>query len=457
MRVLPLFLLIALGIHGPAAEDSPPNVIVIVADDLGYGDLSCYGQKHFQTPELDRMAAEGIRFTDHHAGSTVCLPSRCALLTGRDMGHASLRGNGDASLDPTRERLLPIAFKEAGYDTAMIGKSCVQSNLDASAPARCGFDHFFGYLLHKEAHVHFPDHLWRNGAKVPVEGNRNRLGKVYCEDEFHREAREWISRPREKPFFLLLSLTVPHADLSAPEDAVAEFRGRFQESPFPGNGYVACPEPKATHAAMVALMDREIGRLLALLREKGIDRRTLVMFTSDNGGHSEGGHHYNHFGSNAPFRGGKRDLWDGGIRVPLIVWWPGTVRPGTSGHVSAGWDIFPTLAEVAGLAGPSPTEGLSFAPLLTGRPQAEHDALYWEFHEQGGKQAVRMGKWKAVRLDVSRDPNARPALYDLARDPGESRDVADEFPEVVAEMAKRMANRTTSGRAEWNFPPPKKR
>lgn len=451
-------VLLATGLLAtPVVAGAKPNVIVIVADDLGYADLSCYGQKAFHTPALDRMAAEGLRFTNHYAGSTVCLPSRCAMLTGRDMGHASIRGNGDASLDPARERLLPMAFKEAGYATAMIGKSCVQSNLDGSVPKRCGFDHFFGYLLHKEAHVHFPDYVWRNGEKVGINGNRDRLGKVYCEDLFHEEARSWISRQNGRPFFLLLSLTVPHADLSAPEESVARFRGKFKEKPAPQGAYVACREPMATHAAMVTRMDEEIGRMLELLKEKQLERNTLVLFTSDNGGHQEGGHHYDHFASNAPFRGGKRDLWDGGIRVPLIAWWPGRIRSGTSDHVSAHWDYFPTLAELLGVVGPQKTEGISFLPSLFGREQRAHESLYWEFHEQGGKQAVRKGNWKAVRLDVASNPNRRPALYDISKDPGESVDIAEEFPDIAREMAEIMVKREPSPNPQWNFPPPSSR
>jgi arylsulfatase A len=436
-----------------AGAGQPPNVLVIMADDLGYNDLSCYGQKNFQTPALDRMATEGLRFTDGYAGSTVCLPSRCALMTGRDMGHASIRGNGEFVLDPQKENLLPMLMRKAGYRTAMIGKSSVHSTMDATAPNRCGFDHFYGYLTHRQAHNHYPESLWRNGVEEKIEGNQDRQGKHYAEDLVHADARAWITRKDNKPFFLLLSLAVPHADLSAPEDSIAPFRGKFKEVKPPADKlYLSTKEPLATHAAMATRMDKEIGRLLDMLREKGLADQTLVIFTSDNGGHAEGGHHYKHFQSNAPFRGGKRDLYEGGIRVPFLVWWPGTIKPGVSAEPVASWDILPTLAELSGERLTTPTEGRSFATILRGEsPPAEPRPLYWEFHEQGGKQAVRLGNWKAIRLNAKQNPHGIPALYDLSKDPGETTDLAAKHPDIVARLTTIMGQRNASGNPAWNF------
>ena len=456
MRFLFLLCLSLVVFHPATAAPGKPNVIVIVADDLGYNDLSCYGQKNFQTPALDRMAGEGLRFTSHYAGSTVCLPSRCALLTGRDMGHAGIRGNGAYALDPDKESLLPMALRQAGYRTAMIGKSSVHSTPDPTRPAACGFEHFFGYLVHKEAHNHYPDYLWRNGAKVPLPGNKNRRGNTYAEDLFHAEAREWLTAQDGQPFFLLLSLAVPHADVSAPEESIAPFRGKFKEKEKPGTtgNYVMAKEPFATHAAMVTRMDAAIGGMLDFLRQRGLAENTLVILTSDNGGHSEGGHHYEHFQSNAPFRGGKRDLSEGGIRVPFLAWWPGTIQPGVTGQISASWDIFPTLAELAGIPAPNPTEGISFAPLLRGQPgQRQHEALYWEFHEMGGKQAARMGKWKGIRLDAKANPGAKPELYDLDKDPGETTNLAASEPGVLARIIDILGQRQPSPNPAWNFGP----
>ncbi len=437
-----------------AAAVNPPNVILIKADDLGYNDLSCQGQRQFQTPTLDRMAAEGLRFTDGYSGSTVCLPSRCALMTGRDMGHASIRGNGEHALDPEKETLLPMLMRQAGYRTAMIGKSSVHSTMDASAPNRCGFDHFYGYLTHGQAHNHFPDSLWRNGQEEKLVGNQNRLGQQYAEDLVHADARAWLRQPSDKPFFLMLSLAVPHADLSVPEDSIAPFRGKFKEVPAPEeNFYLPTMEPLATHAAMVTRMDKEIGKLLENLKKGGLAESTLVIFTSDNGGHAEGGHHYKHFQSNAPFRGGKRDLYEGGIRVPFLVWWPGRIKPGITAEPAASWDILPTLAELAGSPLTTPTEGRSLVPLLLGNANTGNTprSLYWEFHEQGGKQAVRLGKWKAIRLNAKKNPGAVPALYDLSQDPGEATNLAAKHPEVVARLTAIMNQRKASGNPAWNF------
>lgn len=441
-----------------------PNFVLIMADDLGWGDLSCYGQAHFQTPELDRLAAEGVRFTAHYAGSTVCAPSRAALLTGRDTGHGYLRGNGQGEFSLPSADVMPnlvSILKKNGYRTAMIGKSSTACDTyNRFQPLEFGFDFHFGYLTHREAHRHFPEYLWRNGEREYYGKNQGIRGEQYAEDLFLEEAIHWIQENRDGPFFLFLSLAIPHADLSAPDEAVAPFRDAFEETPFPdGQHYAACPQPKATVAGMVTHMDRQVGELVRLLQEEGLDRSTILLFTSDNGPHFEGGHSPEALDSNGPWRGGKRDLYEGGIRVPLIVWGPGHVRQGlASSHLTAFWDYMPTMLDAADIEWPADltTEGVSFLPVLSGREVPDNrDFLYWEFHERGGKQAVRMGNWKAVRLNAQANPNGPVELYNLETDPGETRDLAGKFPEMAETLSQLMNTRTPSWNPLWNFPLPK--
>lgn len=438
-----------------------PNIIFILADDLGWGDLSCYGQTHFQTPNLDRMAAEGLRFTAHYAGSTVCAPSRSSLLTGRDQGHAYLRGNGRGELSmPPGDRVPNVAWmlRELGYRTGQFGKSSTcSSTYNRFQPNEFGFDTHFGYLTHIEAHRHYPEHLWRDGERVFYNRNRYVTGTVYAEDAAVDELIGWLEANRDRPFFVHLNLAVPHADLTVPEDSVAPFRGKFEEEPHEATGYHYVPvaEPKATVAGMITRMDTHVGAVLDRLHELGLAENTLVLFSSDNGPHFEGGHHPEALDSNGPWRGGKRDFYEGGIRVPMIAWWPGTVTAGgVTDHVSAFWDFLPTALDLAGspVSDGFRTEGISFAPLLTGSgPQRGHESLYWEFHEQGGKQAVRMGPWKGIRLEAQLDPTGPIELYHLEMDPGETTDIAADHPEVVAEIDAIMAKRAPCWYPKWNF------
>jgi arylsulfatase A len=419
----------------------PPNIILIQADDLGYGDLSAYGQARFVTPSLDRLAREGTRFTQYYAGSTVCAPSRTALMTGLHTGHAWIRGNGDIPLrleDVTMAEVL----RDAGYRTAVIGKWGLGPPGTTGQPDRQGFDHAFGFLDHRHAHRQFTDHLWRNGERVTIDADRD-----YVNDLFTREAAAFVEREDSRPFFVYLNYTVPHAELRAPEESMAAFRGQFPERPFtnpaadakptgarpelPSLGYRSQPAPLAAFAAMITRMDRDIGRLVDLLHTRGIERRTLVLFISDNGPHREGGADPGFFKSAGRLRGIKRDLYEGGIRVPMIARWTGTIPAGrVSDHIWAHWDVLPTLADVAGGRLPAGLDGISMRRALRGERQPTHPFFYWEFHERGFQQAVRMGRWKAVRLKTG----APLELYDLEVDPGEERDVAGANSSVVAKI-----------------------
>ncbi len=417
-----------------------PNIIFILADDLGYGDLSCYGQKRFKTPNIDRLAAEGIRFTDHYAGSTVCAPSRCCLMTGYHTGHSWVRGNwetgphGPGAGVELRPKDFTVAelLKQAGYRTGLFGKWGLGVEDTTGEPDKQGFDEWFGYLNQVHAHFYYPDFLWDNGKKRELKGNEQGGRKEYSHDLITQEALGFVRRNRNRPFFLYLALTIPHAELQVPEDSLAEFRGKFPEKPYVGDHYGSQATPHAAFAAMVTRMDRSIGRLMDCLKENGIDDNTVVLFSSDNGPHREGGADPEFFSSGGPFRGIKRDLYEGGIRVPMIVRWPGKVAPGrTTEHVSAFWDFLPTAAEMAGVRAPKEGDGISFLPELLGRNQRQHDYLYWEFHERPTtEQAIRKGTWKAVR----HDPSGPVELYDLSADKGENHDLAAQNPEKSAEF-----------------------
>ncbi len=445
-----------LVLEGVSSAQSPdaarPNIIWVMADDLGYGDLSCYGQERFSTPNIDRMAAEGMRFLQHYAGSTVCAPSRSALMTGQHTGHTRVRGNSPRT--PLRPEDVTVAevLRGAGYATACIGKWGIGEPGTTGLPTRQGFDYFFGYLNQTNAQFYYPPFLWRNETRVILKGNdpEAQVGQ-YSHDLITQEALDFVSRQDEQPFFLYLAYTIPHAELAAPEDSMAAFRGNFDPEPaHVDRHYGDQPTPRAAHAAMVSRMDRDVGRLLDLLRERGIAENTIVFFTSDNGPHKEGGHDPEFFDSNGPLRGLKRDLYEGGIRVPMIAWWPGKVAAGTvSDHVSAFWDFLPTCAELAGVENVAGVDGLSMAPTLLGEVerQAEHEYLYWEFYEQGGKQALRWGDWKGVRLDVRRDREGPIELYDLSEDLGESNDVASQHPRVVKRIEQMMREARTKSEA----------
>ena len=452
MRILGVAVALTFAVtrFAPAADAPRPNVVFILADDLGYGDVGCYGQRKIQTPNIDRLASEGIRFTQFYSGAPVCAPSRCALLTGYHTGHSYIRDNGELPTEgqrPIPDSTLTLAeiLKSAGYRTGVVGKWGLGGPGTEGEPNRQGFDHWFGYLCQREAHRHYPLHLWRNGEKVPLEQNQEQRHARYAHDLIADEALKFVRDSAAgarsgKPFFLYVAFTTPHVDLDAPADSMQPYLGKWEEKPFAGNHYRAEPHPRAAYAAMVSRMDRDVGRITALLKELGLDDNTLVMFSSDNGPTNAGGSDPKFFSSAGPFRGLKGDLYDGGIHVPLAARWPGkTAKGATSDHVAALWDVLPTLAEAAGADVPKNIDGVSFLPTLLGRPgQKAHDHLYWETPARQGAQAVRMGDWKGVRVGVKRDRGAKVQLFNLKDDVGESRDVAADHPDVVAKIERLM-------------------
>jgi arylsulfatase A-like enzyme len=415
---------------GVAQEQPKPNIILITADDLGYGDLGCYGQKNIKTPNLDRLAAEGMRFTQAYAGSTVCAPSRCTLLTGLHTGHARIRGNARVSLRDSDVTIAEV-LKPAGYATAHIGKWGCATPGSSGEPHKQGFEHWLGYVSNTEAHNYYPEFLWKNGERLKltnkVERGVSTNKAQYTPDLFTADALRFITENSAHPFFLYLAYTQPHANNEAGKNGMeVPSYGEYADKDW--------PDPEKGRAAMVSYMDRDIGRVMDKLKELRIDENTIVLFSSDNGPHKEGGSNPDFHDCNGPLRGIKRDLYEGGIRVPLIVRWPGKIQAGaTSHHVCAHWDILPTLAEVAAAEPPRQIDGISFYPTLRGPDfgrQREHDFLYWEFHERGFQQAARMGKWKGVLLKYG----GKLELYDLEHDIGEEKDVAGSNPEIVARI-----------------------
>jgi len=435
---------------GRARAQTRPNILLIQADDLGYGDLSAYGQAKFATPSLERLAREGIRFTQYYSGSTVCAPSRAALMTGIHTGHGWIRGNGDIPLR-AEDTTIAEVLRDAGYRTAVIGKWGLGGPGTTGQPDRKGFEYSFGFLDHRHAHRQYTDHLYRNAERVPVS-----LDKDYVNDLFTQEAETFIGKVDPRPFFIYLNYTVPHAELRVPEDSLAAVTGKFEEKPFQNPkadavqtgatiegaslGYRSQPTPRAAFVAMIQRMDRDIGRLTDLIGKRHLDRNTLIMFISDNGPHQEGGADPVFFKSSGPLRGIKRDLYEGGIRVPMIARWTGTIPAArVSDHAWAHWDVLPTLSELGGAKTPAGLDGMSMTRALRGEKQATHDSFYWEFHERGFQQAVRMGNWKAVRLK----PGAPLELFDLASDPAEAKDVASANPDVVVNVEKYLSSART--------------
>lgn len=430
-----------------------PNVVFILADDLGFGDLGCFGQEQILTPNIDRLASEGTRFTSSYAGSTVCAPSRCVLMTGKHVGNADIRGNGMVVLSDDEVTIAEV-LSDNEYATAMIGKWGLGNPGDAGEPTAQGFDHYFGYLNHGHAHNYYPEYLFRNGEKVMLDNvvpNAYPSGageatekKTYSHDLFVDEALEFIDEHRSEPFFLYLPFTIPHANNEAGNQGmeVPDY-GLYEDEEWPG-------QQRGT-AAMITRMDAGVGEILDRLDALGIADNTIVVFTSDNGPHREGGNDPDFFDSNGPLRGIKRSLHDGGIRVPTIVRWPGRVPAGASSD--AVWtfaDVLPTLAEATGSEVPDGLDGVSLLPTWEGAEQPElyERVHYWEVGEGGFQQAIRKGKWKAVRNTKVHGPLQ---LYDLEVDLGEASDVADQHPEVVAELTEYMDNaRTPSQR--WLLP-----
>lgn len=443
--------------HPPAPRR--PSILFILADDLGYGDLSCYGQTKFATPNIDKLASEGIRFTSCYAGSTVCTPSRAALMLGQHTGHLNLRGNVRQGTLQADEVTVAQVLKQSGYRTCLVGKWGLADEGLPGVPQKKGFDEFVGYLENVHAHNYYPEYLWRydpaSDVKQGFDGKfqftQNAGGQkgLYIPDLCTQAAQNFMgySKPdqfnRYRPFFLSVNYTIPHANnelgsngMEVPTDA-----------PFSGELW---PQPERNKAAMISRLDGYVGKLMAKLRDLKIESNTIVFFTSDNGPHKEGGVKPEFFQSSGPFRGHKRDLTEGGIRVPMIVRWPGRIRPGVSDFPWAFWDFLPTAAEIARAEPPKGIDGISILPLLLGEPQTNrHEFFYWEFHEKGFKQAMRMGDWKAIRLQ----PGGPLELYNLKSDPGEKQNVADKNPDVIKQIEEPFKTaRTDSDR--WPIKPP---
>lgn len=451
-----------------------PNIVFIVADDLGYGDLGSYGQMNIQTPHLDRMAREGMRFTQFYSGSTVCAPSRSVLMTGRHTGHTPVRDNmrpggiGNAPL-PAESVTIAEMLKQAGYVTGGFGKWGLGGPSSSGLPTKQGFDTFFGYLDQLRAHYYYPEFLYRNGERVPLEGNEvvenPRIAGAgqavqrgtYSHDAIVDRALSFVERAEKQkpPFFLYLPVTLPHAALTVPEEALAPYLTEngtsiFEEDPYSGGSYPAQSMPYATYAAMVSRLDRDVGRLLEKLRSLGRVKNTIVFFTSDNGPHDAGGYEPSALDSNGPLRAGKGTLYEGGIRVPMIAWAPGRVPAGaTSPHVSYFGDVMATLAAIADTEAPKPNDGISFLSTLLGQPdkQKQHTALYWEYYGRTPQQAVRLGRWKAVR----HPDTGTTELYNLQRDLSERQNVAQNHPDLV-ERIERIMEREHTPSAHWTLP-----
>ena len=435
-------------------KETVPNIIYILADDLGYGDLSCYGQQKFSTPNIDRLASEGMMFTQHYTGCTVSAPSRSSLMTGLHTGHTPIRGNkgwepeGNWPL-PAETFTVAELLKNKGYVTGAFGKWGLGYIESEGDPNSQGIDEFYGYNCQTLAHNYYPDHLWHNHEKVHLyENDYSNIG-AYSADLIHKAALNFIDENKDDNFFLFYPTTIPHAELFAKEEYMKLFRGKYDpEKSYIGvdNGprfrlgpYGSQPEGHAAFAAMVTELDDYVGEILKKLEDLKLERNTIVIFASDNGPHLEGGADPDYFNSNGDLKGYKRDLYEGGIRTPMLVRWPGKIKPGSKNDlISAFWDILPTFAEIAGAEVPQGIDGISFLPSLLGKEQKKHEFLYWEFHEQGGKMAVRMGNWKAVKLNINSTPQGEVELYDLSKDISESNNVASENPEIVKKLGEIM-------------------
>lgn len=449
-----------------------PNLIWIMADDLGWGDLGCYGQKIIQTPNLDRMATEGMRFTHFYAGATVCAPSRSVLMTGLHHGHTRVRGNAgktNPAAQALKEGDITVAsvLKKAGYQTALIGKWGLGDvgKAESGLPRKQGFDFFYGYLNQHHAHNHFPDFLWRNETRESVSNlivpsGEDGAGYAkeavhYADDLFINEAVNWVSKNRTYPFFLYWSMVIPHANNERARE-LGDGAHVPDYGPYTNKDW---PNQDKGQAAMITRMDGYVGRMMQHLKALSIAENTLVIFTSDNGPHDESRHNLDRFDPNGPFTGIKRSLTDGGIRVPFIAWWPGRIQPSVSDHVGYFPDFMPTAAELAGVTCPETTDGLSLVPELTGQAQQQkqHEFLYWEFHEGGFKQAaLHQGRWKGIRQG---GPNEPLQLFDQQHDVAERTNIASKHPEIASKISdylKTARTILTEWEPHWKSPARKK-
>ncbi|QDT98167.1 Arylsulfatase [Gimesia aquarii] len=439
-RVTPCFLLIVLLMNQSQAAETP-NIIYIMADDLGYGDLGCYGQKVIKTPHIDQLAKEGMRFTNHYSGHTVCRPSRLVLLTGMHSGHTPISQN-EQYYFPAGATSVTTLLKKSGYATGGVGKWALGPPETTGVPSMQGFDYWFGYLDQGNAHNFYPEFLWSNEQEISLPGNKvgnqKRVSverETYSHDLLTQEALNFIKVNQKKPFFLQAHYTIPHANNEG-----GRATGDGMEVPEYGEyADQEWPAPEKGFAAMITRLDRDVGNFINLLKELNLEQNTIIFFTSDNGPHQEGMHLVDFFNSNGPLRGYKRDLYEGGIRVPLIVKWPGKIEANsTTDHISAFWDFLPTACELAGINPPQNIDGISYLPTLLGESQTAHDSLFWKYR---GKIALRSGKWKAVQTGKEKPLE----LYDLDKDEGEHHNIADEHPTVTAHM-KQMIIKSQSPR-----------
>ncbi|MBY0504776.1 MAG: arylsulfatase [Bryobacteraceae bacterium] len=434
-------LLLTLSATAFAQTPRRPNIVLLLADDLGYGDLACYGQKQILTPNLDALAAQGMRFTQAYAGSTVCAPSRCCLFTGKHTGHGHIRGNMPTAVDLSlraEDVTIPEVLRRAGYRTGIFGKWALGQLGTPGYTLDKGFDESATFFSQTAAHNYYPEHIASGRQVQLMKGNMGTQKQDYAPDYLTQRALDFVKNtPAAQPFFLYWPTTIPHANNEMGRDT-----GNGMEVPNDAP-YTAKPWPQVekNFAAMVTRLDADLGKLQTVLKQTGRDQDTLILFSSDNGPHREGGHDPNFFDSNGPLRGIKRDLYEGGIRVPFLAHWPGKIQPGVSDQPIAFWDLLPTLAEVAGQPAPAGIDGLSVLPTLLGRGvQRQHDYFYWEFHERGFAQAIRQKQWKGIRQSGKSEIE----LYDLSRDLGETKNLASEQPE----MARKLLTLMTLARTE---------
>ncbi len=448
-------LLSGFCVANAANKLAKPNIIYILADDLGYGDLSCYGQKKFSTPNIDKLASEGMLFTQHYSGCTVSAPSRSSLMTGMHTGNTPIRGNKEMPVEgqwPITDATvtIPELLKQSGYSTGAFGKWGLGTIDSEGNPNKQGFDVFYGYICQALAHSYYPQHLWHNSNKIVITENQGDNKVVYAPTLIQDKAMDFIRQNKNKPFFMYYANVIPHAELAAPEKYMAKFRGKFtpevkyNQAENPYAKYHSQDECHTAFAAMITLLDDQVGEIVSELNRLGLTENTIIIFSSDNGPHLEGGADPDFFDSNGPLNGYKRDLYEGGIRVPMLVKWPAKIQKNTvSNHVSAFWDVMPTLCEVAGVKTKHKIDGISFLPSLTGKKQKTHNYLYWEFHELGGRMALRMDNWKLVVYNVLDKTRTSTALYNLAYDVAETKNLASQHPEIVSKMEKLMLSART--------------
>jgi arylsulfatase A-like enzyme len=484
IKIALLFLLFTSTAFSQQIKKGFPNIIYIYADDMGYGELGCYGQQKMKTPNLDRMAAEGIRFLQHYSSAPVCAPSRAMLMTGKHAGHSFVRGNYELGgfADSAERGQMPLpseAFtvadllKQKGYKTALVGKWGLGMGNTEGSPLKHGFDYYYGYLDQKQAHNFYPTHLWENDKRVSL--NQPFIdvhkksdsatatdadfeyykGKEYAPAKMTEKALAFIDSNKNQSFFLYLPYTLPHVSLQAPDEYVKKYIGLFNEKPYYGQwGYASTKFPRSTYAAMVTYLDDQVGIIMKKIKEAGLDENTIIMFSSDNGASKEGGADANYFNTVNGLRGLKRELYEGGIRVPFIARWPGTISAGrTSNLISSQYDLFATIAAIINEK-INNTDGISFLYELKGKvhKQQKHSYLYFEFAEYGGQVALRRGKWKAIKTNMKKNPHAPWELYNLEADRNETTDVAAQYPELIKQFdAILKKEHQPSNVKEWNF------